>query len=99
MAKRLRLVLATLPLLALAACDSGKEAAPVAATTPQGSSMTLAMSAIPDIKTVSAEITSRDQAEARARIPGTLVNLGVVAGDTVTTGPAHRHGRRQSAGL
>jgi RND family efflux transporter MFP subunit len=86
MAKRLTLVLAALPLLALASCDSGKEAAAPVATKPQGSSMTLAMTAIPDIKTVSAEITSRDQAEARARIPGTLINLSVTAGDSVTKG-------------
>jgi RND family efflux transporter MFP subunit len=86
MAKRLTLILAALPLLALAACDGGNPAAPAAATKPQGSSLTLAMTAIPDIKTVSAEITSRDQAEARARIPGTLTSLSVVAGDSVKQG-------------
>ena len=75
MAKRLGLVLAALPLLALAACDSGKDSAPVAAAKPQGSSLTLAMTAIPDIKTVSAEITSRDQAEARARIGSQSIRL------------------------
>jgi RND family efflux transporter MFP subunit len=86
MAMSFRFVLAALPLLALTACDNGKEAAPAAAARPQGSTMTLALTAIPDTRTVSAEITSRDQAEARARIPGTLTSLTVAAGDTVQQG-------------
>ncbi|PZN97003.1 MAG: efflux transporter periplasmic adaptor subunit [Alphaproteobacteria bacterium] len=73
-------------LLAPAGCDEKKAAAPIAATMPAGQKLKLLATDIADMKTVSAEITSRDQADARARIPGTLVSLTVRAGDSVTRG-------------
>ncbi|WP_404710489.1 efflux RND transporter periplasmic adaptor subunit [Sphingomonas sp. MMS24-J13] len=72
--------------LALSSC-SGKEAAERAsATLPAGESLKLAASDIADMKAVGAEITTRDSAEALARIPGTLVSLSVREGDTVKKG-------------
>ena len=78
------LVLAAL--LALGACGekSAPPAAPVAA--PAGTQLKLALTTIADMKAVGAEVTTRDQAEARVRIPGTLASLDVRAGDTVTKG-------------
>jgi RND family efflux transporter MFP subunit len=70
-------------LLALAGCEDKKAPVPAAATMPAGEQLKLAPTDIADTRIVSAEITSRDQAEARARIPGTLVELTVRAGDTV----------------
>lgn len=72
--------------LALASCG-GKEAADQASTTlPAGESLKLAASDIADMKAVGAEITTRDSAEALARIPGTLVSLSVREGDMVEKG-------------
>ena len=78
--------LATAALLALAGCDTKKADAPVATAVPAGQQIRLVATDIPDMKTVSAEITSRDQADARARIPGTLVELKIRAGDSVSRG-------------
>lgn len=78
--------LAMLALLPLSACNADRPAAPTEATLPAGTMLKLAPAGVPDVKTVSAEITSRDQAEARARIAGTLASLSVVAGDMVTRG-------------
>ncbi len=78
--------LATAALLALAGCDAKKAETPVATAVPAGQQLTLAASDIADMKTVSAEITSRDQADARARLQGTLVDLRVRAGDRVARG-------------
>ncbi len=73
-------------LLALAACGTDKAPTPAPAALPAGVQLKLAPTSIVDVKAVSAEITSRDQAEARARIPGTLTALSVRAGDTVARG-------------
>jgi RND family efflux transporter MFP subunit len=73
-------------LLALAACDAKKADAPATTAMPAGQQIKLKPTEIPDVKAVSAEITSRDQADARARIPGTLVDLNVRAGDNVVRG-------------
>ncbi len=74
-------------LLALAGCEAEKPVAPTAAAAlPAGEQLKLAPVSIADGKTVSAEVTSRDQAEARARIPGTLTALSVRAGDMVRRG-------------
>ncbi len=51
-----------------------------------GQQIKLTPTEISDMRAVSAEITSRDQADARARIPGTLVDLKVRAGDSVARG-------------
>ena len=73
-------------LLALAGCSSEKAAPPVVAAMPAGRQLKLVPTNIADVKAVAGEITSRDQAEARARIPGTLASLTVRAGDSVTRG-------------
>lgn len=73
-------------LLALAACDAEQAEPPVTRAVPAGQRLKLEATDIADSRTVSAEITSRDQADARARIPGTLVELTVRAGDTVARG-------------
>ena len=78
--------LATAALLALAGCDAKKADAPVATAVPAGQQLRLVATDVADMKTVSAEITSRDQADARARLQGTLVDLRVRAGDSVTRG-------------
>ena len=72
--------------LALSSCGESPEPAQKPATLPAGESLTLAYSEIADMKAVGAEIATRDQAEAMARIPGTLVSLSVRAGDTVKKG-------------
>ena len=41
---------------------------------------------VPDLKIVAATVTSQDMAEARARIGGTLVHLGIDEGDHVSQG-------------
>jgi RND family efflux transporter MFP subunit len=73
-------------LLALTSCSSEKAAAPLPVAMPAGQQIKLVPTTIADMKPVSAEITARDQAEARARIPGTLVSLSVRAGDSVSRG-------------
>ncbi len=72
--------------LALSSCGESPEPAQKTAALPAGESLTLAYSEIADMKAVGAEIATRDQAEAMARIPGTLVSLSVRAGDTVKKG-------------
>lgn len=72
--------------LALSACGGSPEPADKAVMLPAGESLKLAYTEIADMKAVGAEIATRDQAEALARIPGTLVSLSVRAGDTVRKG-------------
>ncbi|MCB4858735.1 efflux RND transporter periplasmic adaptor subunit [Sphingobium sp. PNB] len=72
--------------LALASCGGKEEAEPASATLPAGESLKLAASDIADMKAVGAEITTRDSAEALARISGTLVSLSVREGDMVEKG-------------
>ncbi|OHT21741.1 efflux RND transporter periplasmic adaptor subunit [Edaphosphingomonas haloaromaticamans] len=72
--------------LALASCGGKEEAERASATLPAGESLKLAASDIADMKAVGAEITTRDSAEALARIPGTLVSLSVREGDMVEKG-------------
>jgi RND family efflux transporter MFP subunit len=56
------------------------------ASQPAGERMVLAPSEITDMKDLGAEITTRDTAEARARIAGTLTSLSVREGDMVRKG-------------
>ncbi len=83
MAKWLWLAGAT---LALSACGGGTGEQKVATTLPAGETLRLAPTDIADMKAVGAEIATRDQAEALARIPGTLTSLSVRAGDLVRQG-------------
>lgn len=73
-------------MLALSACGGQPEHEQAAATLPAGESLRLAAREIADMKAVGAEIATRDQAEALARISGTLTSLTVRAGDTVQKG-------------
>jgi RND family efflux transporter MFP subunit len=72
--------------LALSACSGEQAEDRAAASLPAGETLRLAGSEITDMKAVGAEIATRDQAEALARIPGTLVSLSVRAGDAVRKG-------------
>jgi RND family efflux transporter MFP subunit len=79
---------ALLPALLLLAACSGAEVAPAPHETPvpAGERLRLALVSVPDIAEVPATITTRDVAEARARIPGILTDLSVTEGDTVGAG-------------
>lgn len=84
---RVALVLPAAAALLLSACDSdrpGAPAAPVAEVS--GERLTLAPARLADRAEVPATVTTRDMAEARARIPGVLTNLRVRAGDRVSAG-------------
>jgi membrane fusion protein, multidrug efflux system len=68
----------------LAAC--GAEPDRVAPEPVTGERLVVSEALIADLKPTSAEITSRDLGEARARIPGTLVQMTVREGDLVRQG-------------
>ena len=68
----------------LAACGQTPEVAAPAA--PQGERLVVAEAVVEAVKPASAVVVSRDLAEARARIPGTLVELNVREGDVVRRG-------------
>lgn len=72
--------------LALAGCDSGGDERQASTASPAGEIRKLALVEVADMKAVGAEIATRDQADALARIPGTLVSLSVREGDMVTKG-------------
>lgn len=72
--------------LALSACGNEPKHEPAASTLPPGETLRLAPAEIADMKAVGAEIATRDQAEALARIPGVLTSLSVRAGDMVQKG-------------
>ena len=72
--------------LFLAACGESKTDAPAAQTAPVAGRLTLQAQTITDLKPVPATLTTRDMAEARARISGTLVSLAVKEGDMVRRG-------------
>jgi RND family efflux transporter MFP subunit len=71
--------------LLTAAC--GEQTTPAASIAPRfAERLTLQKQTIPDFKPVTATITSRDQAEARARLGGLLAVMSVRAGDAVRRG-------------
>ena len=83
---RLKLIgLAAVAILALGACGQ-RAAAPPQAAAPAGERWQVRLQSIPDFKPVAATVTTRDMAEARARIGGTLVRLNVKEGDLVRRG-------------
>ncbi|MFZ0267065.1 biotin/lipoyl-binding protein, partial [Caulobacter sp.] len=73
--------------LLLSACGESKEAAaPTAKTAPAADRLTIRAQTVADLKPVPATLTTRDMAEARARISGTLAALSVKEGDVVRQG-------------
>lgn len=83
------LIFATSIGLALSAC--GQTAVPPAAPATsviEGERFTIRPTPLPDVAEVPATVTTRDMADARARIPGVLSRLHVRAGDRVSAGQA-----------
>lgn len=82
--------LLTASLFALALAGAGcaeREATPTPeAAAAKGERLTLRPQAVADLKPAAATVTTRDMAEARARIGGTLVELAVREGDLVRKG-------------
>ncbi|ALL13112.1 efflux RND transporter periplasmic adaptor subunit [Caulobacter henricii] len=73
--------------LLLSACDQPKIVTePPAKTAPAADRLTVRAQVVADMKPVPATLTTRDMAEARARISGTLVALSVKEGDVVRQG-------------
>lgn len=74
-------------MLAVSACSGGeKHGDSAAGKLPPGQQLFLVPASVADMKAVAGEIATRDQAEALARIPGTLVSLSVSEGDWVKRG-------------
>ena len=71
---------------ALAGCSSTAPSETSQPALPAGERLTVALAETADVKAVGGEITTRDQAQAFARIPGTLVSFSVRAGDMVSKG-------------
>lgn len=72
--------------LLLAACGSPEPAPPAVQAAPQADRLTVQARTVSDMKPVPGTLTTRDMAEARARISGTLVMLAVKEGDMVRQG-------------
>ncbi len=72
--------------LTLTGCGGSAPSEEKPAALPAGERLIVALAQTSDMKAVGAEITTRDQAQALARIPGTLVSLSVRAGAMVTKG-------------
>ena len=72
--------------LLLSACGPAKPVAPAAAQAPAAGRLQVQLQTVADLKPVPATLTTRDMADARARISGTLVRLLVKAGDVVRQG-------------
>jgi RND family efflux transporter MFP subunit len=72
--------------LTLTDCGGSAPSDEKAAALPAGERLKVVLAQTPDMKAVGAEITTRDQAQALARIAGTLVSLSVRAGDMVIKG-------------
>jgi len=72
--------------LFLSACGPAKPPAPTAPMAPAAGRLQLQLQTVADLKPVPATLTTRDMADARARIPGTLARLYVKAGDEVRQG-------------
>ena len=86
MASRPYLISALGAALLLSACGESEPPAPAAQTAPAAGRLTLKMQTVADLKPVPATLTTRDMADARARISGVLVSLSVKEGDMVRQG-------------
>ncbi|MGZ3272960.1 MAG: efflux RND transporter periplasmic adaptor subunit [Caulobacteraceae bacterium] len=83
---------------ALAACSRAPETQ-TQAVQAEGEELIVRPSQIPDLKPVAAVVTTRDMAEARARVGGTLTSLSVKAGDRVRRGQVIGVVRDERSGL
>lgn len=72
--------------LLLSACGPAKTVAPASVAAPAAGRLKVQLQTVADLKPVPATLTTRDMADARARISGTLVRLLVKAGDVVRQG-------------
>ena len=72
--------------LLLSACGPPKPVAPAVVAAPAAGRLQVQLQTVADLKPVPATLTTRDMADARARISGTLVRLLVKAGDVVRQG-------------
>ena len=70
----------------LAACGPSTSTAPPAPMAPAADRLQVRLQTVDDLKPVPATLTTRDMAEARARISGVLTRLLVKAGDQVRQG-------------
>lgn len=86
MVRRLHLTGLAVAALALAACHAGGGASAPASSAAAGERLVVREQTVPDLKPVAATVTSRNLAEARARIGGVLVSLDVREGDLVRRG-------------
>jgi RND family efflux transporter MFP subunit len=72
--------------LLLGACGQPKESAPIAEAAPAAGRLQVQLQTVADLKSVPATLTTRDMADARARISGVLIRLLVKDGDMVRQG-------------
>jgi RND family efflux transporter MFP subunit len=86
MPSRLCLISVLGAVLLLAACGPSKPSASAAQIAPVAGRLTVRSQTVADLKPVPATLTTRDMAEARARISGVLVSLAVKEGDMVRQG-------------
>lgn len=86
MAPRPNLIIALGAAMLLVACGESEPSAPAAQAAPTAGRLTLQMQTVADLKPVPATLTTRDIAEARARISGVLVSFAVKEGDMVRQG-------------
>jgi RND family efflux transporter MFP subunit len=80
------LVVAATAALLLAGCGPRPTPAPPAETAPVAGRLTVEPQIVADFKPAPATLTTRDMADARARISGVLVRLNVKSGDQVRAG-------------
>jgi RND family efflux transporter MFP subunit len=86
MSTRSILPAAVAAILFLSACGPGKPPAPAVQTAPAAGRLQVRLQTVDDLKAAPATLTSRDMADARARISGVLVRLLVKDGDQVRQG-------------
>jgi RND family efflux transporter MFP subunit len=86
MAARPLLISALGASLLLSGCGQPKSSAPVAEAAPAAGRLQVQLQTVADLKPVPATLTTRDMADARARISGILVRLLVKDGDMVRQG-------------
>lgn len=86
LAARQRLVGSLTVALLLASCSQPPAKVPTAETAPPAGRLRVESKPVDDTRYVPATLTTRDMAEARARISGTLARLLVRAGDEVSRG-------------